>query len=392
MPRRRKLGTILGVMLAGILALSAAGVGWLYLTFRDLGGSLERGLLGPPADRQRVEVPHHRFAISIPDDWVVELDPERDVTSLAHVEPVLLAAPVDGVPRCRVDVLPGGGSLDAETTLLAWVAERANPGAYVTGRAPSLPEDVLGTVVRGPDDAEIAAYWVPLEQDALIVSCKFDGSVDRSHKDDAAFASDGRTMLWFGMPAIVQSIEPLAAPSPSPTVMPLDQGQRVETPTGLMLTFPQDWTITQPDAAYEERVVPSLGDLVARRLAPLVASWVPAPGMAAARYASDDDPAPVESCIVDATPGWLGDVKLEEAVGLVLAVPAEDGDAPEVTYLDLPIGRVARADAPDDGDVVSTYLLSSGGRLHRLVCRGPQGSTTVWDDILSSAEPAFAGG
>ncbi len=159
-----------------------------------------------------------------------------------------------------------------------------------------------------------------------------------------------------------------------------------------MLTFPDGWTTSQPDAADEERTFPSLGDLLARRFAPLFIFWTASPRMTAVRYAQDDGLRPVESCTADALPGWMDDTWLEVAVGLLMGAPSEDDDAPLVAYLDLPIGRVARADVHDDVAIESMYLLSGGDRLHRLVCLGALGATAGWDVIVASSEPVVVDG
>lgn len=251
MSRRRKLGIVFGVVLAAIMVVSAIGVGWLYVTLRPLGEFFEHGLLGPPDQRQRIELPDHGFVISFADDWVVETDPDSVVPGRWDVDPILVAGPERGVPRCHVGVVLDGGSLDAESFLLVRAADHAQD-EHDTGSAADLPEGVIGVGLREADGTLTAAYWVPHEDDALIVSCDADVGHDRPPGDGEVFTADAQAMLRWGMPPIIRSIEALPAASPGPTDASLDPGHRVETSGGLAVTLPEGWTSLRPEPGEDE--------------------------------------------------------------------------------------------------------------------------------------------
>ena len=181
---------------------------------------------------------------------------KRLVTDRSHVDSVLLAGPEHGVPSCRVDVAPDGASRDAESFLLAWTADRAPDSEVGISTAPGLSEDVLGIGVRETDGSLTAAYWVPHEDHALIVSCEVDWRSTDHRTTNGVFTSDAQAMILWGMPSIVESIEVLATPSPGPTDTTIAPGQRVETPGGLTFILPEGWTSLPPEPDDQEEALP----------------------------------------------------------------------------------------------------------------------------------------
>ena len=238
MSRRRKVSIVLGVALAAVVVVLAIGIGWLYVALRPLGEFFEHGLLGPPDRRQRVEVADQRFAISFACDWVVEMEPNRLATDESRVVPVLVAGPEHGFPSCRVDVVPDGRPLDAESFLLAWAADRAPDSEVSTDIVPGSSEGVVGIGVGEADGGMAAAYWAQLAGDALIVSCEVDVAADRPPDDQGIFTSSPQAMVLWGMPPLVESIEPLPSASPGATPVVAGHGQRAETTDSLAVTLP----------------------------------------------------------------------------------------------------------------------------------------------------------
>ena len=380
--------TVLGVTLAAVVIVSVIGIGWLYVALGPLGDTLERGFLGPPDQRQRVEVADRRFAISFADDWLVEMEPQRLATDESRVAPVLVAGPDFGGPRCRVDAVPDTGATGAESFLLSWAADRDPDSEVAISTAPGLLEGVIGMSMLGADGTHAAAYWIPLADDALLLSCEVDMVADRPPGDDI-LSSNAQAMVLWGVPPIVESVEMLPSATPGPTDATIGRGERVETRGGLAVTLPEGWA-TLPVESDDDpgTLLLALGRMLPVRVPPSLTVFGPR---------LDDGEGPVETCtlggavLADYMRSW-DDATLELIVDLVDwmvtngALTGAESEAGSATYLDLAAGRVARLDSSDDVSYRSVYVLPRGKTLHLLVCQAPERAVDVWDSLAQSFE------
>jgi hypothetical protein len=209
MSTRRKLGIVILAALAGVLTVSAIGVALLVEELRPVGEFFDNGLLGPSAQRQRIEVPAHGFAISFADDWsVTRPSPDPPDAERAGVLAVLAAVPPNGAPIVTVHVVSGAGSMLGEELLRPWAEDRglADDGGTFDGWG-EMPDGAVGMAFQDDAGSLIAAWVIPHGEDALILSSTFPA-------DERLVESEWENelmMLRFGLPPILDSIESLTA-------------------------------------------------------------------------------------------------------------------------------------------------------------------------------------
>lgn len=393
MSSRRKLGIVLGVVLAVIVVVSAIGIWWLSVSLRPIGEFFEHGYLGQPEQRQRIELPDHGFAISFADEWVVEQQSGDPVEAeRSGMREVLTARLGRDMLRCTVVAVVAEGPADGPAILRASAAAHAewyeldgcDEGGCDTSRV-DLPDGVMATAFNDTTGSLRVGWYVPLGDDAVLLTCVFEEETGRG-ADDGPNTHQG--LLAWGMLPIIGSIEALATPSPGPTDTTIAPGQRVETPGGLTVTLPEGWTSLPPEPDDQEEALPrSLAQLWPWRMTSSVTVIGPQPA---------NGEGPLESCtlvgvvLADYMRSW-DDASLESIVALVDAIVGR-GDTRDAefepgsaTYLEMAAGRVARLDHSADG-YRSVYILPQHKTLHLVACEGPEPGVDVWDSLAQSIE------
>lgn len=222
MKRHRTLKVGILVVVAALLTAGAVAAGYLVVTIRPFVEAMEQGWLGPPDQRQRIELPDDGLAISFADDWTVRrpaigpgtadwtADRNMDLTGDWRLaRPLLVSTGPQEAPVCTLYVLPGAAAVPAPQVLGSWARAQGIPEDSST-MTMKTPRGATG-IAYGDDRWASGAWLVARGDDAIVLTCRVRPATE-APTGDTRRPGDRLPMPWVMQP-IVESIEVLGPPS-----------------------------------------------------------------------------------------------------------------------------------------------------------------------------------